>query len=453
MITEFQDFANLEMLNKFSQKGELVLTPEEETSLAYWNYPGRPRVINADEAINSGVIEYSGDDIIYSPSEEDSVDLGNEAIKISPRNQYLTLVEATMFGLNDALVAAELGVSLRAEFDKELETFYSKQGAGKPYGCYVYYPSSGDIALVAPPNLHKLALITSNSSLYLDPKMEKSWEEVRDIFGHLVFAVAGASVGNGIFYWTIRDILPAAGKIADHNPFKVSNAGRVRLGYRNIVWSKAMQESQFSPWGLRNKAVEAVQQVHELDPYMDLRAYFEGVNEQNVDSFIGGNRIEPKANIVVEETDNPDAKVLIREKCREHHCRVIMASDEGSSVQIDIRNFDINPHATLAYGVSDEELYQRQDDSRQKPGDREAFLKFADSLIGNDYKGRGEFGGLIQGRIPKLFASIPQLGSTACMAGGIVAEVIARTALGYKYPERFVIDKRTLEIKCWGELV
>ena len=106
----------------------------------------------------------------------------------------------------------------------------------------------------------------------------------------------------------------------------------------------------------------------------------------------------------------------------------------------------------MAYDISDDELFERQKAVREKPS-LETFLKFIEGWIGPEFLKSGEFGDLITGKLPKWTASMPQLGSTAGVAAGIVAEIVARSALGYKFPERFIIDKRELKVQSFGELI
>lgn len=76
---------------------------------------------------------------------------------------------------------------------------------------------------------------------------------------------------------------------------------------------------------------------------MQVWAYYEGVNRDNVRAFVAGNHAEPAAHVVIEETDNPATKVLIREEARKQRVRLVMATDLGSAVQVDIRPFDTDP--------------------------------------------------------------------------------------------------------------
>ncbi|EKD84989.1 MAG: hypothetical protein ACD_38C00119G0015 [uncultured bacterium] len=423
------------------------LTPEEEKSQAYLDYPGKPKIFEPGKITYHGEITFGRKNILLDLKSEET-GKKPKSVTIPPEKQY-DLVGATLLGLNDALVRAEKGAALRDKLETVLEHY---QPGDRKYGVYVYYPNSGDLVQYAPREWHRLALVTSNSTLYLDPQRQLGWEEVRAKFDNLLIAVAGASVGSNVARAIAMDVRPEKLKIGDPNLFKVSNANRVWLSYEDIIVSNARAQELLYPLGLKNKAIGTAENIHKVDPFMDIYAYFEGVDSDNLASFVGGNRVEPAADVIVEETDQPDAKMAIRLEARKHGKRVLMVSDIGSWVQGDIRPFDLEPSTSLAYDISDDELFERQKAVREKPS-LETFLKFIEGWIGPEFLKSGEFGDLITGKLPKWTASMPQLGSTAGVAAGIVAEIVARSALGYKFPERFIIDKRELKVQSFGELI
>lgn len=435
------------------REGEVIGTEnfreDEKRSLEYLYYPGRPHIMEAKSALENGVIRFLNDGTAIILDQ-----LTDKEVKIGKSHQY-SLVEATIYGLNEALVKAEQGKSLREILDNEIidvDNNYSTYGDLSHYGVYAYYPNSDMLAQFAPSEIHDLALVSSTSRLLQDEEMKMEWTEVRSKLKDVVVGFAGTSVGNRIAHSITMDLRPKEIKVADPSNFKLTNFNRVQGAFWDVVYSNEQADKQITVWGLKNKAIGLAEQIHSLDPFMKVWTYFDGVNEENISSFVAGNCVEPKPQFVIEETDDPNMKVRIREKCREYGVRIIMASDAGSTVQVDIRPFDIDPEATLAFGISDEELYGRKSVAKARPKDKKAFFGFVDALLGTDYK-RDEFGAIIRGDLPRVFASIPQLGSTASLAAALVTEVVSRTSLGYKFPERFLIDKNRLEIESWGKLV
>ncbi|MGH9089704.1 MAG: Rv1355c family protein [Acidimicrobiales bacterium] len=92
-----------------------------------------------------------------------------------------------------------------------------------------------------------------------------------------------------------------------------------------------------------NKAVVAARRVAELDPYLRVEVTPAGVRVGNVEEFVAG------LDVVVEECDELDVKVLVREVARRHGVPVVMAtSDRGL---LDVERFDLEPDRPLFHGL------------------------------------------------------------------------------------------------------
>lgn len=442
-----------------TRSSEFTPTPEEEQSLAYANYPTCPRRIDMAQSIEDGTVRLEGDDIVCKLSEKDIEIFQEEEVRVRPRGQY-NWVEPTLSGLNDYIIRTAgtnpYTKQLRDIFEQEQDAYYKLVAEGKEisYGSYFLYPDTEDLVQFPPEEIHRLALIASHWDLYNNPRGTLDAFEAHQILQNLVIAVAGGSVGSNIGRTFVMDSAARNFKIADLRAYKTTNAGRVIGGYREFVLSKKMQ-TVFGGLGgaMKNKAISAAEQLHARNPYINIWPYWDGVTEQNVGSFIGGNRYEPRADVLIEETDNPLRKFEIRERARALGCDVLMATDRGSKVQVDIRPFKSNPQASLAYGISDEELITFKE-VYEKASSRDTFFKFVDGMIGPAYRLEDtEFGRLMRNEIKTPIPALQQLGSTAIMAGGLLTEVIARRALGYMYPERFMLDKTTLSVSAEGEKV
>jgi molybdopterin/thiamine biosynthesis adenylyltransferase len=336
------------------------------------------------------------------------------------------LLQPTIFGLLDDLVD---GSELKDQFLMGLDQW-------RPI--FFYYPRDRSMVKLAPRFWHRLALLVRNSSLIRDPGLSLSWQETRDIFEKSVLAVAGCSLGNNVVHALGFDLRPAHLKVADHKDYHLTNGNRVRLSYGDFG---------------RNKATVTAAQLHAVDPFMNVSVFADGIHAGNVDDFIAGNpdKNEPMATVILEETDDPDAKIFIRERARALRVPVVMGSDIGSAAQLDIRRFDLDSNLPLApCGVSDDELYQRRDDWKKDLANRDKFYDFAFSLIGHNYLKVNEFKRLIHDEDPLLFAGVPQLGSTAMAAGALAAESTARLLLGHKLPERVFFNKHTGEVCIEG---
>jgi len=404
-----------------------------------------PRIFDAKGAFDKGQITLRGESYIIKLPEGEK--------EIAPDHFY-DLLPATMFGLNQALVRAESGVKLREFFQHELTKFGTsmEENRGNTFGVFVYYPRDEELVHFAPRRLHKLALLACNSSLLMDVERKLDYDQIRNIFDQVVPAIAGLSVGSNIGWSIIENIRPNAIKVSDPALFKLTNANRiVGLGYRDLVMAgNKADSSAVYLYGLREKREVFTANILAQDPFMNIFSY-KGIDGGNVGRFLAGGAAEPKATIVIDVCDSLDVKMQLAQEARKQGIRLLRFSDAGSTVRVDIRPFDTNPTAPLAYGISDEDL----NDLFIKAGTSETgFYDFAAGLIGKDFLTRGdEFGDLITGKISKHYSSVPQIGSTALMTGGIAGEIVARMALGFRYPERFVMDPVNLKFESWGEPV
>lgn len=398
---------------------------------AYTDYPSKPILINTSQY----------PDVLTSRSDGTMVWEGGlrRSRKKFSKEHVFDLALPAMYGLFDDLIP---GAELTEQFLEEWECFqkaYSSPDSNIQYGIWFYYPLGKHLVRFAPTFWHRLALLTRTSTLLRDSALQKTWQEVRHIFDRAVIAIAGCSVGNNAAHAVAGDLRPLHIKLADQKDFHIPNANRVRLGYGDFG---------------RNKALVTAEQLHAVDPFLRISDFQEGIHSGNIADFVGGNKDleEPPASVVIEETDDPDIKIFIRKAARSWGVPVIMVSDLGSAVQLDIRRFDKDRTLSLAAcGMSDEELYDRRDSWQRDLANRDLFYEFAFALIGKNYRHVEEFRRIIFQEDPPFFASVPQLGSTAMMAGGVAAEAVGRLLLGFPMPERMFINKHTGHTILEGE--
>lgn len=391
-------------------------------------------------------------------NEEGIVDFVYNGVWISiPTENQFDLTAATIFGLNERLTLAatsplidDSGLTLREKFNDEWEA-YSLAIENEnllSYGYFAYFPDKKHLVHFCDPYWHKVVSIASSSTLLTDPEFKLKWREVREIFANTVVGVAGCSVGSNIIHNIMMDMRPDNIKIADKVPYKMENINRVRLGYWDMVKSNAARLSLLDV-GLRNKAHVVADQIYSIDPFVNVYVYDEGLSKANIANFFDGDESEPKMDIIIEEIDDPQSKLFIRQEARKRRLPLIMASDMGSIVQIEVSRYDLDETLPLTFGSSDEELISAVETFSQSGTDRKVFFDFVDTLIGTDYR-QDELLRIMEERceIPTS-TIIPQLGSTAAASGAIVAELVARIRLGYNYPKRFSFNKKTLEVKIY----
>lgn len=396
----------------------------------------KPLLYDAHDALQHGVVvrEKAGNFTLRS--------FGNEHAATFYSEHFFDLLGPTMHGLYDRLTRGTFsprlpyGKTLREFFDGAYVEFLLAEKKKTPAACgtFAWYKNEQDLVHYASAFWHRVNLVASGGSLYRDPERKLSWHQVRERLSSLVVGVAGCSVGSSVIHAIVSDLRPRTIKIADRSRYKMENTNRVRITYRELP--DAADQTL-----LAKKAPTVARQLYALDPYINVFTYDEGIDAQTVSSFFDGDGIEPPIDMVVDEVDDPAIKILLREEARKRKIPLIMVTDVGSTVQLDVCRFDLDPTLTLTHGTKDSDLYVARDLFETNKNDRSAFFAFVDALIGTAYH-QGELGEILSGNAERpsetLFA---QLGSTVMVAGGIAAETVARLRLGYQLEPRTFFNK------------
>ena len=120
-------------------------------------------------------------------------------------------------------------------------------------------------------------------------------------------------------------------RLADFDEIGLSNLNRL--------------ETRISDLG-ENKAVIAARRMLELNPFLQIEIFCEGVTESNMSCFFGN---LDRLDVLVEECDELWMKVRLREEARAQRVAVVMeTSDRGL---LDIERFDRDPSRSLFHGL------------------------------------------------------------------------------------------------------
>jgi hypothetical protein len=243
------------------------------------------------------------------------------------RPQVLDQGDPEQFRVVKALLAdASLVVSDHLEgqlheLDEVLPTVNPELVAEAPR--WVHYPWRSSMVRILGPRAFR--------RLRLDRNRNKITTDEQDTLGRLRIGVVGLSVGHVIAHTLALEGLCGELRLADHDTIEVSNLNRIPATLLDL--------------GV-NKAVLAARRIAELDPYCAVTIFPEGLNTENLDSFLDG------LDVVVEECDSLDVKLLVREAARRRGIPVIMeTSDRG---MLDVERFDLDPQRRLLHGLVDD---------------------------------------------------------------------------------------------------
>lgn len=279
--------------------------------------------------------------------------------------------------------------------ENELSQAKADQLAGtslREYGAWAWYPWSARLVHVLPREEFRLVRTDRNRG-----KIDRP--DQRRLFGGRI-GVIGLSVGNSAALTLCLEGIGGAFKLADFDTLSLSNLNRLRAGVHHL--------------GL-NKTVIAARQMYEIDPYLDIEIYPDGLTGETMDQFF------TEIDLVVEECDTPWVKIAAREQARLRRIPVLMeANDRGL---LDIERFDTDPHRPLLHGLLGD--IRSRDLTVLSVPDKVALIL---AMVDAD-------------RIsPQLAASVPQIGRTlsswpqlasgVALGGALCAEAARRILLG-----------------------
>ena len=146
-------------------------------------------------------------------------------------------------------------------------------------------------------------------------------------------AVAGLSVGRAVVSTMVHEGIGGELRLADFDLLELSNLNRVAGGVADVGVSKL---------------VLAAREVAELDPYVRVVAYPRGVEQATIADFVEG------ADVIVDECDDLDVKVRLREHARAAQRPVVMATSHRG--MLDVERFDREPRRPVFHGLLGDEI-------------------------------------------------------------------------------------------------
>lgn len=226
--------------------------------------------------------------------------------------------------------------------------------------------------------------------------------------------IVGLSVGQSVALAMSLERSFGEIRLADFDTLELSNLNRLKAGVTSL--------------GLE-KVVIAAREILEIDPYLKVTLFRDGINEDNVDDFLVENG---KLDLLIDECDSLDIKFLLRERAKLNQIPVIMeTSDRG---MLDIERFDKEPDRQVFHGllegISKSELANLSNKERvaivlKITGLETLSLRMKASLL----------------EIGSTITSWPQLASGVFLGGASVAHVGRRVLLGDNVPSgRFYVD-------------
>ena len=275
------------------------------------------------------------------------------------------------------------------------------------YGVWVYYPWIEKIVHIL--DEEEYILVRTNRNKH------KITLEEQNLLLQKKIGVIGLSVGQSVSLTLAIERGCGELRIADYDVLDLTNLNRIRSGVHNVDIKKT---------------VIVAREIAEIDPFLRVTCFHDGIKEDNIDAFLTGNG---KLDLLIDECDSFDIKINARIKAKALGIPVLM---EGSDrCTIDIERFDLQPELPVLHGFVD-----HLDMSVFKT------LKTFDDMIPFIAPVTG-----IETLSPRMKASAveimstistwPQLASAVTFGGGVTADLARKILLGsLNISGRFFID-------------
>jgi nitroreductase len=313
-------------------------------------------------------------------------------------------------------IRAQLGELIKAQHPgtkytpAELEQAITAHLAGKPpahHGAWVYYPWNDRL-------VHLLGE-EEFQVVRTDRNRNKITREEQAVLATKKVGVIGLSVGQSVSLAMALERSFGEIRLADFDTLDLSNLNRLRSGVHNL--------------GL-NKAVITAREIAEVDPYLKVTCFIEGLTKENMDAFFtGGGRLD----ILVEECDSVDIKILARQKAKALGIPVVMdMSDRGC---LDVERFDLEPERPLMHGWID----HLDLSAAGRAMTTEEKLPYMLPISGVDSLSPRMKASMIE--LEQTISTWPQLATSVVLGGALAGDAVRRIALGqFSASGRWFVD-------------
>ncbi|MFD0940939.1 Rv1355c family protein [Pedobacter boryungensis] len=292
----------------------------------------------------------------------------------------------------------------------ELAKAVENHFGGKPleeYGVWVYYPWAEKLVHLL--NEPEFALVRTNRNKH------KITDKEQTLLSQKKIGVMGLSVGQSVSLTLAMERGFGELRIADFDELDLSNINRIRTGVYNLKIKKT---------------VIVAREIAEIDPYLNVVCFEDGITDENLDDFLTKNG---KLDLLIDECDSFDIKINARNKAKSLGIPVLMeGSDRGT---IDIERFDLEPNRPVLHG-----MVEHLDMSKYKTlSTMDERIPYITAVTGVETLSPRMKASAVE--IMATISTWPQLASAVTYGGGITADLSRKILLGnLSVSGRFFID-------------
>src|ERR1700756_258441 len=342
--------------------------------------------------------------------------LSNEADKkkldeLLNQNPTITVFDE-LLGQLEELVKSK---NPKIRFSKSELTEAAKKHVGntpfEEYGVWVYYPWANRLVHLL--DEEEFVTVRTNRNHYKITPDEEALLAAKKV------GVIGLSVGKAIALTVAMERICGELKIADFDIIEISNLNRIQTGVQHF--------------GVK-KTVVVAREIAEIDPYLKVTCYPDGLTEENVDDFFAGGG---KLDVCIEVCDGLYAKIFARQKAKAFGIPVVMnSSDRGTT---DVERYDTNPNLPILHGLIDHldlNLVKQAKTNEEK-------VPYLLPMLGVETSTERLRASMLE--IEETITTWPQLASGVILGGGICTDVCRRVLLNQLHDSgRYFVDLEDL---------
>ncbi len=260
---------------------------------------------------------------------------------------------------------------------------------------WVYLPWQQALVRTLPPAEY-YELLTSRNAILLPPAQQRSLKG-------LTIGIVGLSVGSNVARTLVQTGLGQVFKLADPDRVSLSNLNRIQADLRDVG---------------ENKALVATRSLYQLNPYLTIEAFDQGLGPWQLRDFFGGQK---PLSVIIDECDDLQLKLYLRLIARALQIPLVMVTDNAYSVTCEVYRFDLDKNLGDFKNLPDFrfddicQAYQSVEPLQMSVAEEDAFIR---SLVGEENL-QAEMRLAAAERVKGRLSFWPQLGMTALVSGGI----------------------------------
>ncbi len=330
--------------------------------------------------------------VLYHSSNKDDMVKLNEIVQ----SKQLFIYDTILGQLEEYIKSRNPKEKFTDKSLKDAANRFLEENGGDEYGVWVYYPWSHRVVRLLPKE--EFVFVRTNRNCYKITPKEKSILEGKKV------GVVGLSVGQSVAVTIAMERIAGEIRLADFDNLELTNLNRIRTGVHNLNI---------------NKCVAVAREISEIDPFISVKCFTDGLTEQNIDEFLLGNE---KLDVLIDECDGLFMKIHSRHKAREYNIPVMMeASDRGT---IDIERFDLEPNRPILHGLIDHLDLTKVKQAKTN----EEKVPYLLPMVGMDTSSERLRASMLE--IEQSITTWPQLASAVTLGGGVTTDVCRRVLLG-----------------------